>query len=113
MKRFIHPALALLGVLFGVVAFLYLRDIHDGFIKHTPPCAPIRRSTVLIVFAFTAIGAGISVLGFLAARRRMLWFPVVLVAVFLNVAAFSTWGYWVGNKTLLPYDDWCRKVGMP
>jgi len=112
MKKLIHPALALLGALFGVLALLYLREIHGGIVKHTPPCAPICRSTVFIVFAFTALGATVSVVGFLAARRRKLWLPVMLLAVFLNLTALSIWGYWVGSKTLLPYNDWCKKIGM-
>ena len=113
MKKLIHPALALLGALFGVIALLSLKELHGWIVKHTPPCAPICRSTVLIVFAFTAIGVAISVVGFLAARRRRLWLPVVLLAVLLNVSALSIWGYWIASKTLLPYNDWCRKVGMP
>jgi hypothetical protein len=108
-----HPAPALLGIAFGAIALLYLKDVHGGIVKHAPPCAPITGSTVLIVFAFTAVGIALGRVGFLETRRRKRWLPVALIAVLLNVAAFTTWGYWIGSKTLLPYDAWCKKVGMP
>ncbi len=113
MRKIVHPVLALLGLLFAAVALSYLCEVWHGIAKHSPMCAPITGGTLLIVFAFTAIGAGVSAVGMFAARRRWRWIPVALLAVVLNAAAFSTWGYWVGNKMLLPYDQFCEKVGMP
>jgi hypothetical protein len=112
MKRLMHPALAVLGITFGVIALLYLKQVHGGIVKHSPPCAPITAPIVLLVFTFTASGAALGVVGLLAARRWLLWLPVALLAVLLNAAAFTTWGYWIGSKTLLPYHDWCTKLGM-
>jgi hypothetical protein len=113
MKRLMHPALAVIGIAFGVIALLYLKGVHGGIVKHSPACAPITEPIVLLVFAFSAGGAVLGVAGFLAARRRVLWLPVTLVACLLNISAFAMWGYWIGSKTLLPYDDWCTRVGMP
>lgn len=99
------------SVITGAVVVSYLADVHSGIVKHTPPCAPITILTVLTVFALTGIGAALGATGAWQAPRR--WLPVALLALALNGGAISVWGYWLGTETLLPYDAWCRKVGMP
>lgn len=102
------------SAILGAIAVYYLMDVHGGMLKHTPPCAPITGLAVIAVIALTGIGAALVMLGWWLARRRWLWLSVaLLVATTLNVGALSVWGYWLGTGTLLSYDKWCQKVGMP
>jgi hypothetical protein len=113
MRRFLGFVLSVVGVLFAVCSWLYLFEVWNGIQKHTPPCAPIRSSTVFLVFTFTAAGAVISFAAASAARQHRTWRSVALLALFLNLAACATWGFWIGNQRLLPYNQFCEKVGMP
>lgn len=113
MRRFLGIALSVVGVLFAGCSWLYLFEVWNGIQKHSPPCAPIRSSTVFLVFAFTAAGAVISLAAVPVARQRRNWRSVALLALFLNLAACATWGHWVANRMLLPYNQFCVKVGMP
>ena len=99
------------SAIMGVVVVWYLMDVRSGFAKHTPPCAPITVQTVLAVFALTGIGVALGAMGVRRVSRR--WLPVALLALALHVGALSVWGYWLGKGTVLPYDKWCEKVGMP
>lgn len=113
MKRQIHPLLAVASVFFGVAATWFLLNIHGGIIKHTPPCAPIRGITVASVCAVTLLGAALGTAGRRGARGRNIWVLVAAFAILLNIGALSVWSYWLGTGTLLSYDKWCQKVGMP
>jgi multidrug efflux pump subunit AcrB len=62
---------------------------------------------------FTAAGAAVCVVAVIFLFRRWRWTSVAVLALVLNLAALSTWGYWIGNRMLLPYDQFCDKVGMP
>ena len=113
MKRFLGLTFPVIGFLFAAYSWFYLFEVWDGIRKHTPPCAPIRSSTVFLVFAFTAVGAAISFAAAIVVVRRRNWTAVAMLALVLNLAACATWGYWIGNRMLLPYDRFCEKVGMP
>lgn len=111
MNRGIFPILAVIGLLFGVMAWIDLRDVHSGIIKHTPPCAPVTMMRVAVVLALT--GTGIAI-GIVAGMRRIKpWLPVALLAIVLNLGAIAVWSYWLGTETVLSYDKWTQKVGMP
>lgn len=113
MKLAIHPLLAVAGGFLGVAATFYLLNVHDGIIKHTPPCAPIRGITVASVCAMTLLGAALGIAGWRGAHGRNVWVLVAVFAILLNVGALSVWSYWLSTETLLPYGKWCYKVGMP
>jgi len=102
-----------IGFLFAGVSWKYLHDVWEGIRIHTPPCAPIGDTTVPIVFAFTAAGAAVCLAATMFLIRRWRWTSLAILALALNLAAISTWGYWIGNEMLLPYDQFCDKVGMP
>ena len=113
-KRTVLTVVLVVGaLLMGTVALLYLHDVWTGIVKHSPPCAPITSGTTLIVFLFTGLGTALSGLILFGARRRQRWIPAALLAVLLNATELCIWAYWIGSKTLLPYDEWCTKVGMP
>lgn len=113
MKRSIKTIITVVGLLFAVVAWYYLNQVWEGISVHTPPCAPIGDSTVPIVFGFTGAGAAVCLVAVITSFRRWIWTSVAALALVLNLAALSTWGYWIENRMLLPYDQFCEKAGMP
>ncbi len=113
MKKLTHPALVLAGLVFAAVALSYLWEVYEGISKHTPPCAPIGRTTVSIVFGFITAGTFVCIVAVCGLLHRKTWLVVSILALVLNVAALSTWGYWIHKEMLLPYHDFCDKVGMP
>jgi len=100
------------GILFAAVSWFYLNQVWGGIKIHTPLCAPIGNTTVPMVFGFTAAGAIVCIVAGIVVFRRWFWLSVAMIALVLNLAALSTWGYWIGNRMLLPYDQFVEKAEM-
>ena len=113
MKKYIGPAITAIGLLVASVAWFYLLRVWAGIKIHTPHCAPIGDTTVPIVFYFIGAGVMACLVAAVLCFRRRAWASVAIMALVLNLAALSTWGYWIKNEMLLPYDRFCDKVGMP
>jgi hypothetical protein len=111
MKRTLISLLVVIAVLCGIVAWLDIREVQAGIIKHTPPCAPVTTQRLLAVLAVTGTGIALGLVA--SVKRPRQWLSLALLAIVLNVGAFSVWGYWLSTETLLPYEKWCAKVGMP
>lgn len=105
--------MTLVGLLSAGIAWMYLHEVWEGIRIHKPLCAPIGDTTVRLVFAFTTVGAVGCAAATILCRRRNRWAGVGILALVLNAAALLTWGYWITTDMLLPYDQFCDKVGMP
>ncbi len=104
--------LTIASLLMGVVGLLYLHEVYGGIKKHSPPCAPITMGTVVIVYTFAILGISLGGFGSISARKRIRLLPVNFTGCLLNIIVFALWVYWNINGTLLPYSDFCKKVGM-
>lgn len=111
MKRSVEKLLTLGGLIFAGLAWLYLAEVGQGIHKHSPPCAPIGDATVWVVRVFTAAGAAVSVVAWVASYPRRRWCVVAGLAAFLNLAALALWQQWVRTGMLLPYDQFIEKMG--
>ena len=92
----------------------YLMEVWRGIAIHTPRCAPITLSTVILVYAWTSAGILISAGGGVLSQRAG-WSKAATAAFCLataNAICLSIWTFWRWCEMLLPYDDFCRKVGM-
>ena len=112
MKRFIGIYIAIAGMVFAIMSWHYLSQVWDGISKHTPPCAPIGADTVQAVFVFKATGIFLCIIAICFLFRRWGWISAAILSSVLNSAALFTWRYWIQNEMLLPYVDFCDKVGM-
>ena len=112
VEKMIGPAVTGLGLLFAGIARLYLDRVSGGIRGGYGGCAPICESTVVIVFAFSGMGVLISTGASFILRRRRFWLCLAIIAIIMNTAACATWGYWINKGMLLPYDDFCKKVGI-
>lgn len=103
----------LISLLMATISWYYLNDVWAGIQKHTPPCAPIRGSTVLIFYAFTGVAA-LAAAAAIALSWRNRWRTCcALLVLVANLTACATWAHWNTHERLLPYAEFCAKTGMP
>jgi hypothetical protein len=95
------------------ISWFYLNDVWAGIRKHRPPCAPIRSQTVVVVYAFTMVGTLVGTTAVALSWRNRPWMACATLAVAGNLAACATWAHWNVHEMLLPYAEFCAKVGMP